>query len=880
MSVLDVIVAPDRRFDAVQEVLADWRAAGWVHDYCWAVSADPSDPLLRVTEDGAVGRDLAGIAATERFDRVHLVHLTGLDDGGSDRGFADLVAGAFGAAPVTRFRALFAGARDTARVSQAAVGGWHTVLIAPEDGAGPRNAGVEVLDAVSGAPAIASALAGLLGLWSGHERSPLDDEPVPTDPTVRLVRSYLRRLAAHEVGTSLRRQVLSLSDRLPLPVHAGTPAVRIEDVGLASRTMAQQLWERHSGMLHGPREVVRSAPPKRIGAGDALRLFFSFLAAALRNAPRRWLQSTLDSVRARTAAVVQDVVYRSGASAYSVVVGGMTADGRPASWIEQRDVSERLAKALENRVPVQHHAPNDTAVLWQDYVDGALTLADGGDRVPAMPPVTIGTRRGVMGGVEDIVPGPSARFSDVSPAVTASIGAAQVEAYDLLGSVVLRARLRTAAGDSSIGMPAAEAAHRLEEWRARYSGAYAVEVGGRIAAALSALHEEVRTILGRLRRAGETEDAASAMQQRQRRLTRVLQVLAGIAVVVVAVVVVLLVAAVISVLAAVLTVVLVVVAWAVSSLLAFVQGQRALFALLNERARLLSQQDVDERNLVLALRDVRRVSDIYEQFLIWSEIIGTFLAEPLGRPGPAEAPPAEELEGLPLSVASAVAVPGEERIGLVANELRREVFGAGWLSGPWAAVLADAPASLGARGGELGDRPEAVFQQRGDAEGLLLPWHRALAERGTPATAGDGIWRWAAQVLDRPDRAALRGSLVGTVRRSDGVEQPVAQFLADTEDAAALSGRFRDALLSAAAITDRRTAVGTGQVDEARNGLGVERVLVQLSVAIPEYELAGYVGRPDVWPQEAGDPAAGRTVVDAPASPSPDVEAPFGGATF
>lgn len=879
MAVLDVVVAPDARFDAVREVLADWRAAGWVRDHCWTVSADPSHPVLRVTGAGVAGRDLAGIAATERFERVHLVYLAWLEDDGSDRGFADLVGQAFGATPVTRIHALFAGADDAPRFSHAAVGGWHTVVIAPEDGAGPQNAGLEVRDTVAGAAAIASSLAGILGLWTGHERSPLDAEHVPADGSVRLVRSYMRRLAAHDVETSLRRQVLTLGDRLPLPVHAGTPTVRIEDVGLASRTMAQQFWERHRGMLRGPREAVRAAPPKAIGAGDALRLFFSFLGAALRNAPRRWLQSTLNSVRARTAAVVQDVVYGSGDSAYSVVVGGMTADGRPASWVEQRDVSERLAKALEHRVPVQHHALDDTAVLWQDYVDGALTLADAGERVPAMPPVTIGTRRGVMPGVADIVPGPEARFSDVSPAVTASIGSAQVEAYDLLGSVVLRDRLRRAAGESSIGMPAAEAAHRLEEWRARYSGAYAVQVGGGIAAALSGLHEEVRTILGRLKRASETEDSAAAMQKRQARLTRVLQVLAGMALIVIAVVVVLLVAAVVSVLAAVITILVVVIAWAASSLGAFVQGQRALFALLNERARLVSQQDVDERNLVLALRDVRRVSDLYEQFLLWSEIIGTFLAEPLGRPGAMQAAPTAELEGLPLSVVSAVAVPGEDRIGLVANELRREVFGAGWLSGPWAAVLADAPALLGARGGELRDRPEAVYQQRGDAEGLLVPWLEALADRGTPATAGEAVWGRAAQVLDRPDRAALRDQLVGTVRRSDGVEQPVAQFLADTDEGAAMSGRFSDTLLSSAAIADRRTAVGTGRVDEVRSGLGVERVLVQLSVAIPEYELAGY--EQERGPGLHGDvPIGGGRVAGPATGQEAAIESPFGGETF
>src|SRR5690606_18355789 len=113
----------------------------------------------------------------------------------------------------------------------------------------------------------------ITGLWTDIEHTPFDDAPVLPGNSLRVVRSFYRRLDTSHAEHRLHSELLEFDGQLPLPRDAGTAVLYADDVPAATRQMAHAVWVKHGHLLTSPR---KSAPPKRdvrtITFMDAVRM--------------------------------------------------------------------------------------------------------------------------------------------------------------------------------------------------------------------------------------------------------------------------------------------------------------------------------------------------------------------------------------------------------------------------------------------------------------------------------------------------------------------------------------------------------------------------------------------------------------------------------
>lgn len=860
MEALTVFLAPRGITAGVREALTDWSGLGLIDSFIWIepgmVSATRVNGLL-VTAGNQDAVSLQSLAGTGSYDRIRLCVLVPGIEGheqvhsSTSQRIAEMLESSFGGHPVLRVRAVVARSGETAVLDGLAQGGWHNLVLSPEESAGPGLGHHQLYatkDPFDWGVHAAATCAGVLGLWSGSTESLLDGEAALPGERARLVRAFYRTLDTTAVGAELRDQVLSLGNGVPLPTYFGASAVYIEDAGLAARVMADQLWEKHGRSLHGEREHSAPQPVTAIGPWAAFKMMFGFLWAALKNAPRSWAQRVATRVKSEAAGAVHGLVFGSAPSQYSVIVDGVGRDGMPVSWLEIREAAETLEKLLDDAgTPREHRAPADLASFWQDYADGALTLIDAGERVTALPPVQVGTQRAVLRHTSAAVPGPDSGFSDIPSPLAAVIQLDSLEPYDVLGILSMEGRLQHAAGDPNLGIPASTALEELRRWKVVSEESYAVRVGTRIGQSLISVRSEVQQLLGQIRRAASADDMLAGVLARQKKLALWMKILlAGL------------------LLGLIITAVLVsretlqplegagigagvIVLWLIATLLIFMNGQRELFQLMNARSQLLSDDEISRRNLSHALRDLHRLGGAYSQFLAWSRIIGTVLAEPFGRPDDQARTHAKFVQGLPLNVKVGTASVQPAAVATAAAQLRHDIFAVGWLTRPWERAKATAGDLIGPRGYELTAHPEAIYRQPGDGElSLLRLWIGALDASGTDSSPGQEIWAGVLKDITGP-RSAMSSGLVSTVsevRDSAVVQTSLHAFMSgvdSTPDTGRL-GHFDGAVLTDLARNAGRAVVERSVPFGSHSGLARQAGLIQLSGGIPQHEFL--VARP------------------------------------
>ncbi|NQX12317.1 hypothetical protein HQQ80_11825 [Microbacteriaceae bacterium VKM Ac-2855] len=909
MSVISVILAPSGPLAGVRDALADWSAARLIDRFYWVephMIQSGTFSALSVHGGAFDGATLNALAGSGRIARIRLVVLvpaiTGMQGVGTavEQELAAFLESSFGSAPVTRIRAIVTRADDRATLPDLAIDGWHNVLLSPEDSSGPGIGQTRLGPTKDpfdlGAPA-AAAVAGLTGLWSGIDGSPLDAETLAYGGLVRMSRSYYRRLGTAELERALRTDVLSMERGLPLPTQFGAAATYVEDAALATQDMAEQLWARHPGVLRGPRDTLATEKVKPIGAWEALKMFFAFILAAVRGAPRAWLAGVVNRVRADAAAAVHGLVFGAAPSAYAVVVQGVTADGMPASWLDLQGAAVALDKALDDGGGARrdHEAHADLSALWQDYVAASLTLADGGDRVTGLTPVQIGTQRGVLRRPGSIVPAVEDAFDAVPPHLAASIGIATAEPFDVLGTFALGGRLRRVAEQPMLGVAASATLEQLGSWRSEHSETFAARVGTRIGESLFAVREEIAALLEEIRQAASADDLLAAESARNRRLARTLRILAiifGAAAVTVAV---LLFTGVVGLTIGLIILASVLLLWFVVALWVFIVQNRRLFALLNARKELLARNELARRNIRHAVRDARRLTDAYSQYLAWSRVVGSVLRAPFGRSSEAAVATDVDVVDLPQSVRLGAGVVDANAVGSASIELRRDIFAIGWLQGCWDSALAGASKQIGPRGVEIEAEPRTLFRQRGSGEDSLLPlWTAALQENGVAGAVGDETWSRVLADLDGP-RAAVADRLLAQVsdaRLSGGQPVPYAIFMGNTDSVERLRGdRLDDAPLSDSARANGGSVVERPDSRVGRRGLSRVVSLTELTAAIPAYEFIAYQD-PEIFdpsslngpgwavaPATNATPTAPTRVISSEPS-TLDLPDPFGGQPF
>lgn len=860
MGALSVVLAPAGPMDGVLDVLQDCSALGLVEPFVWVRAEEVTRsrvPGLAVTAGCRSATTLAETFTSRQPDRVRICVLVPALAGATpvpahtEQLLAVHAEATSGGARTERIRCVVSrpGQDDGTEVPLAREG-WHNLLLVPEDSRGPGRAH-QVLAASSDPVDLgrhaAPTVAGILGLWTGVDAAPLDDVPVLPGRAVRMARSYYRLLDAGDVESRLRERVLTTADGLPRTREHGQPGAHVQNVPLATRTMATALWAKHATVLNGPRIRPSRAAVRPIGPLEALRMFFGFLLTALRSAPTSWYQRVMRGASSVTARVVHDAIFGAEPAAYEVVVRGISGAARPADWDELVDAGTALETALVGSDQEGRHAASaGFPGLWQDYVDGALTLADGGYRDPLLPPVQIGTTTGVLAASADCVPGPSEDFTDVPGYVSAALGTTSVGANDLLAARALEQQLRARQSDSAMASDAGHALQRLDAWQRDRRRSYAWHVGVVLADRLVEVADEVRGLVEGLAAIAHAPDLDAASRARQRRLSRVTTFLfVGLCAVVVG-------AGVLAWLSVISwgdagivagTALLV---WLVASFVVFTHGQRALFRELNRRRTLVAQADAMRVNLVEALRDQRRLATAYRQFVEWSAVLGVLLAEPFGPIRPAESRAPSVGGGMPLSTRLGEAVADDVAIASAAALLRRDVFTAGWLTPVFESAVRDVERRLGPDADALQGSPERIFETPGGpGRTPLTEWARSLREDGAGAAAGDRVW---ARLLDtlRDGRAELGDSLLAKVRPLDvaGAEPvPLDDFMAGVDRAAGGGAgveRFSPVALAEDASMRLSTVVERDLGTVVRRGLGCVATLTQLGEGVPDYEFVEF----------------------------------------
>ncbi|WP_433665084.1 hypothetical protein ACQPW1_24540 [Nocardia sp. CA-128927] len=856
-----VIVASPGSAAAIKDVLTDLSATGLVRDFFWldndaAAPVGGAAPVLRLHDGVAQPQRLADVlAGPTPVDHVTLcVLITTVTGDRATSAASERALSAYldehrrAAAQFTKLRVLIVrGGAELPDDAEPAFAGWHNVVIAPEDAHGPAL-GHESLD--SDDPVVVArnatpVLVALCGLWSAVEHRPMADlHPLPGD-TFRVARSFYRQLECGGIAEQLRHKLFDVADRLPLPYDQIDPVIYVNDVPQETRRMAEQLWTKHESLLKGPRaEPPPDSKRKLIGWREVLRMFLSFLWAALRNSPGSWQQRYSDERATATARLIERLVLGKE-SDYRVVVDGKSSDGRAVQWTAYAPAARQLANALDESAdePMGTIASSDLSVVWKDYASAAFTLCDAQERSDRLPPAQIGVNRAIIPAAADVIPGPESEFVVTPQALAHEAGISSVSPGDIAGINTLAERLDAIEADESLQAEAASATAELGSWRSGLHRSYGHVFGQRISQELDRTLAEVRYLLEKIREAAQAAKPTAATK-RQRWLVFCTQVAILLFLLVLA-------ADVAGVITERLTVVRALeigggaaIVLTLVLLLAFVLTERALFRLLNRLREAASTIDIDKHNLRTALRDVERLSQACTQYQSWTQILGTFLADPLGFTGTPTDHAARIRWGLPRKTAVGSARPDDRQVDEVAADLRANLFQVGWLSAPWDQIIGSVGEQLGPTARAIRMKPELILSQQGAGSGSALDiWADRFTGAGVPAAGSSSMW---AAALRELGPGTARDRLIRDVQYFEqGVPQLVSveHFRAGVGDAeSAEDGHFDTELFTDPAVAGGKTRVtDESPIDFVDKDLGWIAVTTQFSdgVSFDELNLGG-----------------------------------------
>jgi hypothetical protein len=870
---LTVLLAPPRHTEEVLAVLADYSAVGLLSPFAWVDAGDvggASTPATLIRDGHADPVVLQQLLTGERYDRIRVAVLVPIEAPAAERvplaaeqAVEQIVRSTSMGARISLLRLLLTPGHSVPTAPDLALvlEGWHNLLIAPEDSAAPGLGAVpwgRLTDPLDVAQQAAPVVAGIAGLWAGVDAGPFDTMEILPGQTVRAVRAFYRRLDTTAVEGALRTQLFDPTGRLPLPRGGQVPVVYVEDVPTAAQAMARALWTKHRDVLRGPRLAADAAPTQAIGIWAALKMFFKFMGAALRSAPSAWLSAVMGSVTSVVATTVQGTVFGRTDSAFAVV-----ADTAKADWQDLGRSAETLQNALSGQGA--HLVQQDLSALWSDFVNGALTLADGGRRAAGLDPIAVGSAVGVVFNAADVVPSAADEFRAIPTSLAAVIGVTAVEGADVLGAANVRERLQSAYSDPAAGVEARNTGTELDRWQAAAAKSYAWQVGTILADFMQRARGEVAGLVSQIQSMGDRNAVDEQLRQRQQAVSTILKTFTA------ALFVVLL--ALIGVAAvgwsswkfALVTGASLIVLYIVVSLGLFMLSQRDLFAEMNLRKSQLNQLETMHANLRNAVQDLSRLTSAYGQLLAWCRTLGAVLRAPFGVAPPARPAVGQLVDGLPRSTQIGVATPSADQADNATHGIQRRLYALGWLTRPWEDMLIEAAA-------RLREEPAALFKLPGVGSGSGLDqWSSAVLQGRVRPTGADALWARVEQMF--ADEAGgqpggLADALTGTVAvPALGREVPAQQFGAGfTDHRAGRAAPFDASLFTNAAVTAGRSGVAVDDAVVIRAGLGCRAVVVQASDGLPPYDFALFEMPVPVAPGGADEPTTmvRRTESDAP----------------
>ncbi|WP_099222356.1 hypothetical protein [Mycobacterium persicum] len=871
MTALTVVLAPHAQSEDILAVLADYSAVGLLRSFAWvdaAAGTATALPATMVTDGQMSPVVLQQVLTARKYDRVRLAVLVPVEAPLQSRiplaveQFMEQVvrSSAIGA-PITLLRLLYTPGAAAALTADAALvlEGWHNLFIAPEDPSGPELAAValdRLTDPLDVARYVAPVVAGVTGLWVDIDKTPFDALAVLPGLTIRAVRAFYRELDTADVEARLRAQLFDPTGRLPLPRADRVPVVFIDDVPTATQSMARALWTKHRDVLRGPRMSLGGEGAQRISMGTALKMFLSFLASALWRAPSAWMSSALGSVSSVVATTVQTAVFGRSGSAYDVVAGA-----EPASWQDLGRSADTLGNALAEPSGGQHLAQQDLSRLWTDFVNVALSLADGGRRSESLEPVRVGAAVGVVRNCSDVVPSADDRFAAIPGSLAAVTGVSAVEATDLLGVAALRDRLQRTYGDPAAGVEARRAAAALDGWQQTVSKSYAWQVGSILVDFLQRARSEVAGLVQQIRSTGNRDAVEQRLSQRQHTTGMILKTFGWS------------VFGVLALLAgaaalgwggwkfALVTGGVLLALYLVIALALFLLTQRDLFAEMNLRQSQAARLNAMHSNLRSAVQDLSRLSGAYGQLLAWSRVLGAVLRAPFGSAAAPSPPSGQLVDGLPTSTHLGIAMPSSDDMQTAIDWIEHGLYSVGWLTRPWEDMLADA-------GKQLREAPAALFVMPGVGTGSALDkWSAAVASGQIRAKGADALWQRVKHMLTESP-----GPVGDTITRAvfvpvSGRTVPEAEFSTGvTDHRPERAAPFAGSLFTDAAITAGRSAAVLDESVMTRRGLGYRAVVVQASDGLLPYDFAVFAPRtsmatsPDATTDHDEPPGSGKLV--------------------
>lgn len=840
-STLTVVLVPAGVGDELVAVLEDYAAAGLLTEFICVAGADiggRSTPATLISSAGCEPVLLEHRLTEARYALTRLAVVVPLDkaDGqrvptAAEKAVEQAIRSSADGGAVVLLRVLLTRGSDRSDAANPALvlEGWHNLLVAPEESAGPGIGTVPwdlPADSLELAQRAAPVVASVAGLWAGIAPGPFDSVQVLPGQTVRSVRAYYRCLDTWTIEEGLRSRLFDPDGRLPLPRSGQTPIVAVADPGVATQTMAQALWRKHRGVLRGPRMALPADVTTAVSTWEALKVFLNFLWAALRQAPSAWLAAVRGAAGNVAAATVQSAAFGTRDSAYAVV-----ADTRLVSWQDVARSAETLTQELGG-VRAEYVAQQDLSALWTDFIAGALTLADGGRRAVGLDPVAIGPAIGVLANATDVVPSPADDFRGVPTSLAAVVGVSSVSGADVAGQLDLAVRLQSASADPAVGVAANTAAADLQAWQATVGRSYAYQTAKTLIDFLGRARKEIEQCVHGLRGDDAMSTERARLLERQRVIGLTLKILTGCCVAGLLAFVGVGAVALLSWKTVAISSAVTLVTYALASVVLFLVIQRDLFAEMHLRQRYEGRVQVLEANLRTALIDVTRLSMAYGQLLAWCRALGPVLRAPNG-PAPQRRPqPGQISAGLPRSVRLATAAPDRQQISDAGAAIERELYAVGWLSGPWDGIVAE-----GARA--LRVEPEALFGEPGAGSGSHLDiWSAAIASGEIHPTGGDALWSRVQQTFSaNGDAAAI---LTGAVQVSEE-SRPIAErdFSAGITDRCP-AAPFNPQTFSPGAATAGQSVAVINDPRVARVGLGYRAVVVQASDGLPCYEFAAF----------------------------------------
>jgi hypothetical protein len=621
-------------------VLSDWSAAGWLRDFVLVSVAEvlargaalaqdrvvlpptPGQPpvvralarllegrSLRIVVLDPVGRDASWLAARERRHEAGRL----LFDRGTRRvGALDLLIPWHG------------GHWDPQLPIWP---GWDTLIAAPQESVSPLESGLDLHcdpddpEQVLGVSAHAAAFVATAGaLWEGVTSSPWDDSESLDD--VRMARAFHIRLDGSEVRTLMSAAALSPA------------ALRSPDAIAAAGTgdFPARVKELRDRLHLEPRPPAPQPQiAQGVGAWQAIGMLVSFLWRSLVMAPRELSATLVGRVKSASASRLTSLIFGMD-SGKQVTVRGTPGSGSTEAAVRQASSSEeRLAEILAdlrrldpNLAPATAGSSQD--VFWRASVDTVMALVSGERRHGIDPVTDEGVARWFT--PEQVAPASALTWRPMDGVAVPGMRG-DVPVHDVLACDDALEELQALGSldghwRDDVDRNRRDLAQASAQWRASFLGQVGTMLSGEIGRFRGLLSERIDALRSLEEPPqGEADDLAAQLVRYTRTAT------------IVAVVVGLIVA-----LLDATNVVswrwwawlpMLILTWLGTLVVGYLGVQRRIFHLVHRADEQDSTALAIEREIPTLVENLRRLRRVYDQYLVWAQILPVFLQEPFGR---------------------------------------------------------------------------------------------------------------------------------------------------------------------------------------------------------------------------------------------------------